>query len=111
MFVLQDVSSKYVTIYAIKRETTAICLKKIRENYTKEMGVPRAILSDHGTQFTSPAWKRGLQELGIKSLMSSIRHPQSNPAERTMRELGRLFRTYCHENHKLWASYIDLVRE
>lgn len=32
----------------------------------------------------------------------SVRHPQSNPVERIMRELGRFFRIFCAE-HAKWA--------
>ena len=51
--------------------------------------------ADHGTQFTSTVWQEGVKRRGIQPILSSIRHPQSNPSERIMRELSRLFRTYC----------------
>lgn len=40
---------------------------------------------------------------------SSIRHPQSNPTERVMRELGRLFRTMCSDRHTRWARVLPEV--
>lgn len=70
------------------------------------MGRPEKVISDHETQFTSMKCKESLDEEGVKVGYSSIRHPQSNPVERTMRELGRFFRTYCSENHNSWSGKI-----
>ena len=110
LFVIQDVFSKLVTLYPIKRATTVVCLKKLTNHYFEKIGKPERVLSDHGTQFTSPVWKTRLEALGIKVLFSSIRHPQSNPVERTMREMGRIFRTYCSEKHTKWARFVDFVQ-
>ena len=33
--------------------------------------------------------------------------PNSDPAERVLREVGRILRTYCHDNHKKWNEYIS----
>lgn len=111
LFVLQDVFSKLVTLYPIKRATTKVCLSKILSQYCEKVGKPEKILSDHGTQFTAVAWKQKLEEQGIKVLFSSIRHPQSNPVERTMREIGRILRTYCSDRHTRWARFVTYVED
>ena len=48
-------------------------------------------------------------DASFKVLYSSISHPQSNPTERVMREIGRLFRTYCHEKHTSWMQYVNTI--
>lgn len=106
IFIIMDVFTKYVKLYPIKKETTAIVLKKLVELYIPELGVPNRILADHGSQFTSPKWANKLLDLNIKCIFSSIRHPQGNPVERVMRELGRLFRTLCSEKHTSWGKYV-----
>ncbi|KAJ8985877.1 hypothetical protein NQ317_006251, partial [Molorchus minor] len=35
--------------------------------------------------------------------------PQSNPTERVMKELSRLFRTYCRESHRGWVSQLKQI--
>ncbi|CAI6360007.1 unnamed protein product [Macrosiphum euphorbiae] len=40
-----------------------------------------------------------MEGLKIKSVHTSGYHPESNPVERTNREIGRLLRTYCHKQH------------
>lgn len=75
------------------------------------MGKPERILSDNGTQLAAHKWKSTLNNAGIKTSFSSIRHPQSNPTERVMRELGRLFRTLCSEQHTKWGTYISQIQD
>ena len=111
LFVIQDLFSKLVTLYAIKKANTLTCLNKLLNHYFVHIGTPKIILSDHGIQFVSLRWKSKLESLGIKVLYSSIRHPQSNPVERTMREIGRIFRIYCSEQHTKWASYVNFVQD
>lgn len=107
IFVVLDVFSKYVRLYPIKRETTDTVLRKLIGSYFPEMGIPKRILSDNGTQFSSSRWSSRLRDLGITVLFSSVRHPQGNPVERVMRELGRLFRTLCFDKHTRWARCIN----
>lgn len=111
ILVLQDIFSKFVTLYAIKRATTQICLKKLINQYFNEVGKPERILSDNGTQFTAHAWRETLEAQGIKIAFSSVRHPQSNPVERTMRELGRIFRTYCAGKHTSWGRHVSFAQD
>lgn len=106
IFVILDVFSKYIKLYPIKRETTEVILGKLFNSYIPEMGKPKRIISDHGTQFTSPKWEDRLRREGIDCVFSTVRHPQSNPVERVMRELGRLFRTLCADKHTRWARCV-----
>lgn len=48
-----------------------------------------------------------LKSRDIKLVFTSVRHPQANPVERTMRELSRLCRAYCRSNHRLWAKSLQ----
>ena len=111
IFVILDAFSKIVRLYPMKNSTTQTSLKRIFENYIPECGKPKRILSDNGTQFTSPKWRNALEGEGIKVSFSSIIHPQSNPTERVMRKIGRLFRTLCRENHTAWANKVKQIEE
>jgi hypothetical protein len=39
-----------------------------------------------------------------------IRHPQANPGERCMREIGKFCRVYCHEAHKRWPEFLSHIQ-
>ena len=38
-------------------------------------------------------------------------HPSSNPAERVLREVGRILRTYCHNQQRRWSEYLSSAEE
>ena len=61
IFVVLDAFSKLVRLYAMKRATTQMAVKKIIEKYIPECGKPQRILSDNGTQFTAHKWRQKLE--------------------------------------------------
>jgi hypothetical protein len=50
-----------------------------------------------------------MTNLGIEVRYSPIRHPESNPTERVMRELEKYFRIYCRKTHKKWAELVPYI--
>jgi hypothetical protein len=108
LLVCLDVFTKFIKLYPLKAATTKICLQKIAD-YIPRVVKPETILSDHGTQFTSLRWTEGLKRLGINTRFTPIRHPQSNPVERFMREIGKACRIYCEHNHKKWPELVPYL--
>lgn len=109
VFVIVDGFTKYVRFYPLKRATTKMTLRWFLEDYCVEFGKPTRILSDNGSQFSSPVWTDTLAEHGIKASKISVRHPQGNAAERIMFRLGQAFRTYCHAKHVTWIDWLPLI--
>ncbi|KAL3279019.1 hypothetical protein HHI36_016535 [Cryptolaemus montrouzieri] len=105
--VIRDCFTKWVSFYPLKRATTRSILHRLTNDLFPRMGIPESILNDHGTQFTAKRWKETLNSMGVKVIFSSIRRPQSNPSERVMKEIGRLCRTYCNEQHTRWAYELN----
>jgi hypothetical protein len=79
-------------------------LNKLTTDYFPHVIKPSCILSDHGTQFTSPMWKKKLSELDVTVRYSPIRHLESNPVERVMRETGKYCKIYCYTTQKKWPE-------
>jgi transposase InsO family protein len=79
------------------------------DHYIPNATHPKRLLSDHGTQFTSPKWAEKLRECNTEILVSPIRHPQANPVERVMKELVKFFRIYCQKAQKSWPELIPHV--
>lgn len=104
-----DIFTKYIRLYALKRATTRSILNKIIKDYIPKTGKPDAILSDNGTQFTSKSWINKLATMGINTNFTTKYHPQSNPVERYNREIGRLLRTHCHDQHTKWPNFLDRI--
>lgn len=109
IFVIVDNFSRFVKLYPLRRANAKICIKKLTTDYFPKFGVPQNIVSDHGRQFISKYWQTSLKKFNIQVSHTSIYHPQSNPAERVMRELGRMFRTYCHQKHSTWPQYVPYI--
>jgi hypothetical protein len=108
ILVVIDAFSKFVKLYPLRRAQARISVRRVVEDFHRVVPI-KVILSDHGTQFQSRLWQDTLRQWGITPTMSSIRHPQSNPTERVMKELGRLFRAYCHNAHANWASVLSSI--
>jgi hypothetical protein len=79
LLVCLDVFSKHIRMYPLRSATTRACLKKITGDYVTNVRVPKCILSDHGTQFTSPTWANTLKAHDIEARYTLIRHTASTP--------------------------------
>nr|CAH7738807.1 unnamed protein product [Callosobruchus chinensis] len=96
-------------IRGLKRATTRAILDKLLKDYVPNVQKPNAVLSDNGTQFRSREWSRRLGAEGILVKFTSTYYPQGNQTERLNREIGRLLRVFCHENHKKWSFTLEDV--
>ena len=109
ILVCLDVFSGFIKLYALKANTTRACLNKLVNHYFTEVITPKIILSDNATQFRSPSWQKQLRNHGVETRFTPVRHPQSNPSERCMRELGKFCRIYCHDSHRKWAELLPYI--
>lgn len=109
IFVVLDNFSRFVKLFPLRKATARACISKLTQYYFPQYGCPQNLVSDHGRQFISKHWQQTLKKYKIQVGHTSVYHPQSNPAERVMRELGRLFRTYCHEHHNTWPQYVPYI--
>lgn len=71
VFVVVELFSKYVQLFALKRATAAAAIKKIIDNVLP-LYKPKKLLSDHGSQFTSKICFSRLEEQGIVPTFSSF---------------------------------------
>ena len=108
---MMDNFTKFTKLYPVNRATTLKVLEIIINQYLPEVGKPISIITDHGTQFKGKRWRDTLLALGIKTYKTSVYHPNSNPAERVLREVGRILRTYCHHQQKKWQEYLLATEE
>ena len=109
IFVMYDMFSKFTKIYPMRAISTRGCLKKILGDYVPKYGPISALISDNASLFSSPIWRKALEESNIKCFHPSVYHPQSNPAERSLRNITIYLRAYCHRNHKNWYSYCPII--
>ncbi|CCD27225.1 uncharacterized protein NDAI_0K00353 [Naumovozyma dairenensis CBS 421] len=73
-------------------------------------GFPRTIVSDRDIRFTSNAYRELTDRLGIKLLMSTSNHPQTDgQTERVNRTLNQLLRMYCSNDQSCWDKLLPHV--
>ena len=106
-----DHYTKFIKLYLINLATTNKILNIITLNYIPDVGCPKTIITDHGTQFKGRRWRDTLLEHGVKTYKTSVYHPSSNPSERVLREVGRILRTYCSNQQRKWSEYISAAED
>jgi hypothetical protein len=111
LIVCVDAFTKFVKLYPLNRPTTKSVLNAVLRKYTEEHGAVKRILTDQGKQFQNKAWTDTLTSQGIQPILTSIRRPQGNLAERVNKELGKLFRIYCQDHHNKWPNFIEFSEE
>ncbi|XP_063834919.1 uncharacterized protein LOC135084105 [Ostrinia nubilalis] len=103
---LQDDLTKYSVAYPI-RSTTAEETSDCLIHFISLFGIPKQILTDQGTNFTSDLFKTTCQFLKIKQLWSSPYHPQTQGAlERSHSTLKEYLKSFVNTNQDNWPTYV-----
>ena len=77
LFVAIDKFSKWVEVMPVPRQTAYAAIKFI-EGIIYRFGVPNRIITDNGSQFTSRAFFKFCEEMGIKIWFASVSYPRCN---------------------------------
>jgi hypothetical protein len=73
-------------------------------------GMPKEIVSDRDTKFTSNFWKSVMVGLETKLLFSTAYHPQTNrQTERVNQILEDMLRMHVMHQPRKWEDYLPLV--
>ena len=75
-------------------------------------GLPKSIISDRDSRFTSQFWQALFHRLGCKLNLSSGYHPQTDgQTERANRTIEELIRLYCSDDQRqqLWEQYLPIL--
>nr|XP_050024575.2 uncharacterized protein K02A2.6-like [Dermacentor andersoni] len=82
-----DSHSKWIEAIPVRHVTAQLTVTSLREIFSR-LGIPRTIVTDNGTQFTSETFTKFLTGNNIKHFLTAPYHPQSNGlAERAVRTL------------------------
>ena len=72
--------------------------------------LPDSFLSDHSPQFSSQVFREIAWLLGIKTLRSTVYHPQTDgETERVNQEHKIYFQVFCSNNSKMWKPLNSLM--
>jgi hypothetical protein len=106
---LVDYSSRYPDAVALKNIDTQSVAEAMLEMFSR-FGIPREILSDMGTQFTSNLMKEVGRLLSMNQLVTTPYHPACNGlVEKFNGTLKSMLRKMCAERPKDWDRYLPAL--
>ncbi len=106
ILVLVDYATRYPEATPMKSIEAERVAEELVVMFTR-LGIPREVLTDLGTQFTSRVMKEVSRLLSIKQLTTTPYHPSCNGlVERFNGSLKSLLRKICEEKPKDWDRYI-----
>jgi hypothetical protein len=105
ILVCTDYVTKWVEAKDLFLATEKSVVEFIYENIFTHFGVPREIVADQGTQFTSKLMKELTEKYGIKHCKSSPYHSQANgQVESTNKVLEAILTKTVQLHHRDWAD-------
>ncbi|XP_015956824.1 uncharacterized protein LOC107481123 [Arachis duranensis] len=78
LIVAIDYYTKWIEAEPLASISSSNCRKFMWKQVITRFGIPKAVISDNGTQFTDKKFTEFLTGLGIKQRFSSVEHPQTN---------------------------------
>ncbi|GFY16225.1 uncharacterized protein K02A2.6 [Trichonephila clavipes] len=92
-FLIVDAHSKWLEVYPMKVTTTKKTIECLRDSFAR-FGLPRVLVSDNGSQFTSYEFQRFMHKNGVRHKTSVPFKPSSNgQAERYVATLKQSLRS------------------
>ncbi|GBG66550.1 hypothetical protein CBR_g64820 [Chara braunii] len=111
IFVIVDRFSKYARLIAMPETArTKYVIRMFKENWVRDFGLPKSIISDRDVRFTSELWKAAAAEQGTQLQMTSGNHLEANgQAEQLNRVVQHLLRHYIKPNQVDWDEKLALI--
>ncbi|GBG58686.1 hypothetical protein CBR_g87 [Chara braunii] len=111
IFVIIDRFTKYARLIAMPETArTDHVIKLFMDNWVRDFGLPKSIVSDRDVRFTSELWKKTAEQMGSQLQMTSGNHPEANgQAEQMNRVVQHLLRHYIKPSQDDWDEKLPLI--
>ncbi|XP_045026270.1 uncharacterized protein LOC123470258 [Daphnia magna] len=102
-----DYLTKWVEAEAVPTTATIHLARFIKNQVINRHGVPIRIISDQGSAFTSAEMDEEVRLWGVKHVLASAEHPQTNGLiERMNRSLTSALAAYLNPTHNNWDNLL-----
>ena len=109
LLTIMDRTTRFPEVVPIRSIKSPIIIKHLIDFFAR-YGFPRELQSDRGTNFTSKLFKEKMEELGIKHILSTPYHPESQGIlERFHGTLKSALGKYAHTHPDRWDEDIPFV--
>lgn len=107
LMVVTDRLSKSVVLEPLKEATAEDVSRALLQSVVRHHGLPKAIVSDRGTQFTGQLWRRLCSLLRIQQRLSTAWHPETDGStERANQEVERYLRIFTTYTQDDWDELL-----
>ncbi len=108
LLTMVDRSTRWAEAVPLVNTSTTSCAAAFFNSWVSRFGVPAALTSDRGVQFSSAAWEELCSTLGISHRLTTAYHPQANGlVERFHRQLKEALRARL--DNQDWPSHLPWV--
>ncbi|MGH0149802.1 UNVERIFIED_CONTAM: hypothetical protein FKN15_016115 [Acipenser sinensis] len=109
ILVVVDYATRYPEAVPL-RSTSAAAIATELAQIMARVGIPKEILTDHGTNFLSKTLQQVYKILKIRPIRTSVYHPQSDGlVERFNQTLKSMLRRFVTQEQKHWASLLPYL--
>ena len=109
ILVVCDYATRYPEAIPLKKFTAPVIADELIEIFSRH-GVPREILTDQGTNFTSQLLQELYKMIGVKPIKTSPYHPQTDGlVERFNQTLKQMLKKTIEEEGRDWHKLIPYV--
>ncbi|GBG68344.1 hypothetical protein CBR_g2888 [Chara braunii] len=111
IFIIIDRFTKYARLVPMPETTrTEYVIKLFKDNWVRDFGLPKTIISDRDVRFTSELWKKTAGQMGSQLQMTSGNHLEANgQAEQMNRVVQHLLRHYIKPSQDDWDEHLPLI--
>lgn len=71
--------------------------------------MPKVLITDNGTQFTSRVLTKFLADMGVRQQFTAPYTPQENPTERANRTIKTIIAQFAGEQHNTWDAFLPEI--
>ncbi|XP_058869672.1 uncharacterized protein LOC131720990 [Acipenser ruthenus] len=109
ILVMVDYATRYPEAVPL-RSTSATAIAKELSQIMARVGIPKEILTDHGTNFLSKTLQQVYKILKIRPIRTSVYHPQTDGlVERFNQTLKHMLRRFVSQEQKHWATLLPYL--
>lgn len=111
LFVIIEAFTKFIVLVPVKNTKASTSINALR-HYIHLFGVPKRIISDRGSGFTSKQFQSYLSSLGVKHILNAVATPRANgQVERYNRTiLGALTAANHGKPENIWDEKVSEVQ-
>lgn len=108
ILVAVDYVSKWVEVEALPTNDVKVVVKFLKTNIFAIFGVPKALISDEGTDFLNCLMKNMLKKYNVKNKIATPYHPQtSGQVEVSNRQIKQILEKILNASKKDWVTKLD----